>query len=103
MASLLHIDPALFDPAAVPAETLALNKEIVARLEAEPFGLSIPHIRARRIQGLGAFPPSPKLPRAETFAIAGPSGPLELLVLAAERPRAICFHMHRGRGAGGAP
>ena len=72
MTSSLHIDPALFDPAAIPAETLALNKDVVARLDAEPVELSIPQIRARRIQGFGAFPPSPKSPRAETITIDGP-------------------------------
>ena len=65
-SSPLHIDPALFDPAAIPAETRALNTDIVARLNAEPTGLSIPEIRQRRIQGLGAFPPSAKSSRAET-------------------------------------
>jgi acetyl esterase len=103
MTSSLHIDPALFDPAAIPAETLALNKDIVARLDAEPVGLSIPQIRARRIQGFGAFPPSPKSPRAETITIDGPSGPLELRVIAARNPRAIFFHIHGGGWSIGAP
>ena len=34
-ADAIHVDPAAFDPAAVPAETLKINKEIIARLEAE--------------------------------------------------------------------
>ena len=59
MPSIL-VDPAAFDPAAIPAETLALNKEIIARLEAEPTGLTIQEVRARRLQGLGAFPQPPK-------------------------------------------
>lgn len=103
MPSPLHIDPALFDPAAIPAETRALNTEIVARLNAEPTGLSIPEIRQRRIQGLGAFPPSPKSPRAETIAIDGPAGPMELRIIAAKRPRAIYFHIHGGGWSIGAP
>jgi acetyl esterase/lipase len=103
MTSSLHIDPALFDPAAIPAETLALNKDVVARLDAEPVGLSIPQIRARRIQGFGAFPPSPKSPRAEAITIDGPSGPLELSVIAARNPRAIFFHIHGGGWSIGAP
>jgi acetyl esterase/lipase len=103
MTPSLNVDPALFDPAAVPAETLALNAEIVARLNAEPTGLSIPEIRQRRIQGLGAFPPSPKSPRAATITIDGPAGPMELRVIAAKRPRAIYFHIHGGGWSIGAP
>jgi acetyl esterase len=102
-SSPLHIDPALFDPAAIPAETRALNTDIVARLNAEPTGLSIPEIRQRRIQGLGAFPPSPKSPRAETITIDGPAGPMELRVIAAKTPRAIYFHIHGGGWSIGAP
>ena len=56
----LTIDPALLDPAAIPAETKKLNDDIIARLNAEPVGLTIPEIRARRLQGLGAFPLAPK-------------------------------------------
>src|SRR4051794_3835093 len=74
LMSPLTIDPALLDPAAIPAETRKLNQEIVARLEAEPVGLTIPEIRARRLQGLGAFPLAPKSPRAEMISIDGPGG-----------------------------
>ena len=41
----LTIDPAAFDPAAIPAETLAINAEIVRRLNAEPEGLTVQEIR----------------------------------------------------------
>jgi acetyl esterase len=101
--SSLHIDAALFDPEAIPDETRALNTEIVTRLNAEPTGLSIPEIRQRRIQGIGAFPPSPKSQRAETVTIEGPAGPMELRVIAAKRPRAIYFHIHGGGWSIGAP
>src|SRR5437868_10536010 len=78
MSSPLLIDPALFDPSAISAETRAVNDEIVRRLNAEPTGLTIPEIRARRIAGIGAIPAAPKSLRAETMTIAGPSGPMEL-------------------------
>ena len=68
----LLIDPALLDPSAISAETRTVNDEIVRRLDAEPVGLTIPEIRARRIAGIGAFPAAPKSPRAETTTIAGP-------------------------------
>src|SRR5882672_12431796 len=96
MSSPLRVDPALFDPAAIPAETLAINKEIVARLEAEPVGLTIQEVRARRLQGLGAFPLPPKSPRATTISIDGAGGKLDLRVIAPDKPRGIYFHIHGG-------
>jgi len=94
--SSLTIDPALLDPASIPAETRKLNQEIVARLDAEPVGLTIPEIRARRLQGLGAFPLVPKSPRAETIGIDGPAGKLNLRVIAPQSPRGVFFHIHGG-------
>ena len=96
MSSPLLVDPALFDPAAIPAETLAVNREIVARLEAEPVGLTIQEVRARRLQGLGAFPLPPTSPRATTITIDAPGGKLDLRVIAPEKPRGIYFHIHGG-------
>ena len=103
MPAPLLIDAALFDPAAVSAETRALNDEIVRRLDAEPTGLTIPQIRERRIQGIGAFPAAPKSPRAETVAIDGPAGKIDLRVIAPQSPRGILFHIHGGGWSIGAP
>jgi len=103
MSAPLVIDPALFHPAAIPAETLAINADIIKRLDAEPPGLTIPEIRARRAAGIGAFPPAPKSPRAETTTIAGPSGPIELRIIAANNPRGLYFHIHGGGWSIGAP
>ena len=94
--SSIHVDPAVFDPAAVPAETLKINKEIIARLEAEPTGLTIQEVRARRLQGFGAFPQPPKSSRAETISIDGPGGKLDLRVIAPAKPRGIFYHIHGG-------
>jgi acetyl esterase len=96
MTSPLAIDPAPFDPAAIPAETLALNREIVARMDAEPVGLTIQEVRARRLQGLGAFPQPPKSARARMISIDGPAGKLGLRVIAPDKPRGIFFHIHGG-------
>ena len=96
MSSSIAVNPAVFDPSAIPAETLALNSEIVARLEAEPAGLTIQQVRARRLQGFGAFPQPPKSPRAETIVIDGPGGKLDLRVVAPEKPRGIFYHIHGG-------
>jgi acetyl esterase len=96
MSSPIVVDPALLDPAAIPPETLAVNREIVARLDAEPTGLTIQEVRARRLQGLGAFPLPPKSPRAKTMTIDGPAGKLGLRVIAPDRPRGVYFHIHGG-------
>jgi acetyl esterase/lipase len=98
----LSIDPALFDPAAIPAETQAFNAALVAQLNAEPAGLSVQEARARRAQGLGAFPLAPTSRRAETVAIDGPGGPLALRVVAPARPRGIYLHIHGGGWVQGA-
>jgi acetyl esterase len=44
-----------------------------------------------------------KSPRAETMTIAGPSGPMELRIIAAKEPRGIYFHIHGGGWSIGAP
>jgi acetyl esterase len=103
MPSPIVVDPALFEPAAISTETLAVNADIIKRLNAEPPGLTIPEIRARRIAGIGAFPAAAKSPRAETMTIAGPSGPLELRIIAANNPRGLYFHIHGGGWSIGAP
>jgi acetyl esterase len=103
MPSPIVVDPALFEPAAISTETLAVNADILKRLNAEPPGLTIPEIRARRIAGIGAFPAAAKSPRAETMTIAGPSGPLELRIIAANNPRGLYFHIHGGGWSIGAP
>ncbi len=103
MTSPLSLDPALLDPAAIPAETKKLNDVIIARLEAEPVGLTIQEVRARRLQGIGAFPLAPKSPRAETIAIDGPAGPISLRIIAPKSPRGIFFHIHGGGWSIGAP
>ncbi len=92
----LCIDPAVFDPAAISAETQALNAAIISRMDAEPPGLSVQEVRARRAQGIGAFPAAPKSPRAETVTIEGPGGPLTLRVIAPEKPRGVYLHIHGG-------
>jgi acetyl esterase/lipase len=99
----ITVDPSVFDPAAIPAETAAINAEIIRRLNAEPEGLTIQEVRARRLQGLGAFPLPPFSQRAETIAIDGPAGAINLRVIAPKSPRGIFFHIHGGGWSLGAP
>ena len=60
-------------------------------------------MRARRLQGLGAFPLPPKSQRAETVAIDGPAGKIDLRIIAPKSPRGIFFHIHGGGWCLGAP
>ncbi len=81
----------------------AVNAEIIRRLNAEPEGLTIQEVRARRLQGLGAFPLPPFSQRAESVAIEGPAGTINLRVIAPKSPRGIFFHIHGGGWCLGAP
>lgn len=103
MTASLSLDPASFDPAAIPAETKTLNDGIIARMKAEPEGLTIQQVRARRLQGLGAFPLPPTSPRAETIEIDGPAGRIALRIIAPASPRGIFLHIHGGGWSIGAP
>lgn len=99
MSAPLMIDPALFDPAAVDAETQALNAGIIAKLEGlpDPWAFPAAVIRDRRARGIGPFPMPPKDPRARTITIAGPNGqPLPLRIIAPENPRGAFLHIHGG-------
>jgi acetyl esterase/lipase len=98
------IDPALFDPAAISPEIRDQNARIVealARLP-DPWSLPLDVVRERRRQGGGPFPPMPKSPRAEVFAIEGPAGPIPMRVIAPERPRGVYLHIHGGGWTWGA-
>jgi acetyl esterase/lipase len=91
-------DPALLDPAAADAQTLALNASIVAKLSGLPDPWSVPAsvVREKRRQGLGPFPAMPASPRARTIAIPGPGGDIPLRVIAPDRPRGVYLHIHGG-------
>lgn len=95
----LLIDPALFDPARIDAETRALNADIVRKLGSLPDPWSMPAalIRERRARGLGPFPVAPRSERARTLPIEGPGGrTLELRIVAPESPRGVYLHIHGG-------
>jgi acetyl esterase/lipase len=92
------LDPALFDPAAIDAETLNLNEEIVAKLTALPDPWSFPaaFIRERRAKGLGPFPLPPKSPRAVAEKIKGKGGDIPIRIIAPAKPRGVYLHIHGG-------
>ena len=96
----IALDPSLFDPATISAETRAINDGILEKLTAGPDQWSFPPqvIRDRRRQGLGPFPLAPRLEHAQTIEIDGPGGPLPLRIIAPQtRPsRGVYFHIHGG-------
>lgn len=96
---MITIDPAVFHPDAVSAETRALNAAIVEKLSGLPDQWDFPPalVRERRRQGLGAFPLEPRSERARTETIAGPGGPLDLRIIApAGDARGVYLHIHGG-------
>ena len=99
------LDPALFDEAAVDAQTRALDAEIVAKMKAlpDPWSFPVALVRERRRQGLGPFPPMPCSERARSLTIPGPAGPIALRVIAPERPHGVYLHIHGGGWTWGAP
>lgn len=92
------LDPTLFDDAAIPAETRAVNAMIVELTKDMPnwWDVGAPRVRAARARGEGPFPAVEKSPRARTVEIAGPGGPIALRVIAPERPRGVYLHFHGG-------
>ena len=92
------VDPSLFSPQSIAPETAALNADIVAKLAALPDIWSFPAetIREARRAGKGAFPVSPKSPRAQTMTIAGKGGPIGLRVIAPADPKGVYLHLHGG-------
>jgi acetyl esterase len=93
-----EIDPILFDPASIPAETHQVNAAIAELTKDMPnwWDVGAARVREARARGEGPFPPIPKSPRARTIEIAGPAGAIGLRVIAPERPRGVYLHLHGG-------
>lgn len=93
------LDPAVFDPAAIPDETHALNASIVAQMTPMPewWDIGADSFRASRKSGKGVFPAPVLSPRARDQVIAGPGGPLTLRILPPVGPsRGVYLHIHGG-------
>jgi acetyl esterase/lipase len=91
--------PSPFDPAAVAKETRALNAELVAKMKLLPDMWAFPpaQVREARKAGRGIFPLAAPSPRAETFEIPGPRGPIPLRLLRPEgEARGVFLHLHYG-------
>jgi acetyl esterase len=100
------LDPALFHPDAVSAETRALNEAMVKLLSDQPnwWVLGAATTRAARRRGDGPFPAPVFSTRATTRTIPGPNGQdIPLRVIAPTTPRGVYLHIHGGGWAlGGA-
>lgn len=98
--TMITIDPAVFDPASISAETRAINAGILNALIGLPDQWSFPPqvVRDRRAQGLGPFPLAPHAAHARTIAIDGPAGKIALRVIAPQTrdSRGVYLHIHGG-------
>lgn len=93
------LDPALFRPDAVSAETRALNDAMVKLLSDLPnwWVVGAAATRAARRRGDGPFPAPVFSPRAVTRTIPGPGGPdIPLRIIAPATPRGVYLHIHGG-------
>ncbi len=97
---MFRIDPSVFQEDAISDEIRQQNADIIARLSAIPdkWQFEPAEIRARRLQGLDAFPPGPKVDHAQTIEIAGPGGAIPIRVIAPQSrsSRGIYLHFHGG-------
>jgi acetyl esterase len=92
------IDPVLFRPDAVSAETRAMNDEVARRIAASPDIWAYPPetLREARRAGRGPFPLGPKSPRARMASVAGPDGAIPVRILTPADPRGVYLHIHGG-------
>jgi acetyl esterase/lipase len=93
------LDPTLFRPDAVTAETRALNDSLVQLLTPMPdwWVTGAETARAARLRGDGPFPPPVMSPRAQTRSIQGKDGnAIPLRVISPDTPRGVYLHIHGG-------
>jgi acetyl esterase len=93
------LDPALFHPDAVAAETRALNEAMIKLLSDQPnwWVAGAANTRAARRRGDGPFPAPVFSTRATTRTIPGPDGhDIPLRIIAPATPRGVYLHLHGG-------
>ena len=98
------LDPRLFDPAQIDADTQASNTRLEQMLADLPTILTIPPqvVREARASGRSFFGPVVRSPNASDRLIEGPAGPLPLRVFATPRATGVLLHIHGGGWALGA-
>lgn len=93
------LDPALFKPEAISAETRAINDAIVNAMAGmeEWWEVGAQKVRDARARGEGAFPLAPKSERARTMHIDGKGGhKVPLRIVAPDNPKGVYLHLHGG-------
>jgi acetyl esterase/lipase len=93
------LDPALFRPEAISAETRLINEAIVKAFSAFPewWEIGAQTVRDARARGEGGFPPAPKSGKARTIHIGGKGGhKIPLRIIAPDNPRGVYLHIHGG-------
>ena len=92
------IDPALFRPEAITAETRAANEAFRKATSAGPdwWDVGVQAFRDMRSKGTGPFPPVVHSEKARTITIDGKSGKIALNVIAPEHAKGVYIHIHGG-------
>jgi acetyl esterase/lipase len=92
------LDPSLFAPESIDAETAEFNRKLEAALAAAPNMTAFPPsaIRKAREEGRSIWGPVKTVAEASERRIAGPAGELRLRVLVPDAVRGIYLHMHGG-------
>jgi len=98
MPSPSPLDPCLFAPASIDAETAEFNRKLEAAIAAAPPITAFPPavIRKAREEGRSIFGPIETVAAARERAIPGPAGELRLRVLVPDAVRGVYLHLHGG-------
>jgi acetyl esterase/lipase len=98
MSDRYTIDPSVFDPAAISAETAELNFKVEKQLSAVPpaYTFQPREIRAARLAGHSIWGPIRHVDEARDRKIAGPAGELTLRVFVPQTVKAVYLHIHGG-------
>jgi acetyl esterase len=92
------LDPKLFAPEAIDAETAEFNAKLEAAIAAAPPMTAFPPaaIRKAREEGRSIFGPVQTVESARERRIRGPAGELSLRVLVPDAVRGVYLHLHGG-------
>ena len=94
----MSLDPTLFAPATIDAETAAFNAELEKQLAAMPPLYEFPPsvVRQARESGQGPFGALVFVEWATERGIPGPAGEIPLRLFIPERVRGVYLHLHGG-------
>ncbi|MGH8617457.1 MAG: alpha/beta hydrolase [Burkholderiales bacterium] len=100
----LSVDPSLFDPNAISAETRSFNEKFEHAQAKIPSVLDVPiqAFREMRASGASFFGPVVRSPKGAERTIQGPAGLIPLRVFATPDARGVLLHIHGGGFAYGA-